>query len=189
MHLYEWRKGGISFAKWVRYHISNLRTPKVSKASSLAEVEHRVKDLGNQREQTYTTSRTEGGLTEGATFQSYHHQSRKPLSKEAQLADFLLIWLKKCVMPMHPHEVVLKTVAFPCSAVSDSTRWIALLLAIMANLQYGLSQLIAKFMKGAMNSHMELAYTYLMSWFLSHCPMSWSLLRHHVFLSCNSWKS
>lgn len=72
MDLYEQWKGGLSFAKWVKYLITDMRLSKMFKVSSLSEVEHRVKDLGDQRERTYTTSQSDDGLADGTTFQSYN---------------------------------------------------------------------------------------------------------------------
>lgn len=90
-----------------------MRSPNVLKASSFAEVECRVKDLGYQGEKTNIPLCTEADYAEGDTFLSYHYKALKLLSEEALLAGFLMIWLKKCVVSMHPHDVILATVAFP----------------------------------------------------------------------------
>lgn len=75
----------------------------------------------------------------------------KPLFEEALLATFLMIWLKKCVVPSHPREVVLATVAFPDVLLATRRQRIALLPTLMGNLQYGLYQMVVKFLKGAAN--------------------------------------
>lgn len=86
MDLRERRKRGLSFTKWAKYLVTNLKYPKMLKASSLLEVETRVTDIGSQREQTYTSSHAEAGFNEGTSFQSYHYQALKPLSEEVRLA-------------------------------------------------------------------------------------------------------
>lgn len=83
-------------------------------------------------------------------FYSYHFQALKPISNRALLAGFLMIWLKKCVVPTHPHEVLLPTVAMLAERL---VTWysVALLSAMMLNLQYSLHQLIAEFLRGTAN--------------------------------------
>lgn len=130
-------------------------------------MEARVASLGSQREQTYITSHTESGFAKGTSFHNYLYQALNPLSKGALLVGFLMIWLKKCV-PMHPYEVVLPTVVLGAIGVLHQ---IALLPAMIANLQLGLYHLVTKFMKGVTNPRVELPYTYLMTWFVLHCPM------------------
>lgn len=80
-----------------------------------------------------------------------------------------MIWLKKCVAPSHPHEVVLPIVVVPATQLVGH-RPITLLLAMMANIHYGLGQLVIEFLKAASNPCVELPYSYLMVWFVLHCP-------------------
>lgn len=105
-------------------------------------MEARVAAMEDKMEQTYTALHAEGGFDEGTSFKRYHYQALKPISEEALLAGFLMICLKKCVIPMHHQEVVLPIVALPAMQLVALYR-VALLPAIMANLQYGLYQLVA----------------------------------------------
>lgn len=50
-------------------------------------------------------------------------------------------------MSMHPHEVVLPSVVLPVVQLVTLYK-VALLPAMMTNLQFGLRQLIAEFLKG-----------------------------------------
>ena len=45
----------------------------------------------------------------GDTFKSFHHQARQPISWKALLADFLSIWLKRCVVSSPSNDVILPT--------------------------------------------------------------------------------
>lgn len=95
-------------------------------------------------------------------FKSYHFQDLKLILEKALFAGFLMIWLKKCVVPMHPHEMVLPAVAMPVVQLLTQYR-VALLPALTVNLPYGLRQLVVEFLKGTANSREELPYTYLMA--------------------------
>lgn len=79
----------------------------------------------------------------------------KPLSEAALLVGFLMIWLKKCVEPSPPYEVIFATVALPAVQLAGSHP-VALLPALIGNLQYGLYQQVAEFMKGMANPHVDL---------------------------------
>lgn len=50
MDLYEQRKGGLSFAKSAKYLFTDIKLPKLLKASTLAAVESRVNILGKEQE-------------------------------------------------------------------------------------------------------------------------------------------
>ena len=45
-------------------------------------------------------------------FDSFHHQAKIPISDEALLAGFLMMWLKRCIVPTLPHEVVVADVVY-----------------------------------------------------------------------------
>lgn len=62
------------------------------------------------------------------------------------------------------------TIALP-SVQPVTSYQMALLPAMMANLQFGLYQLVAEFLKGMMSSRVEPLYSYLMAWFVMHCPI------------------
>lgn len=162
------RKGGFSFTKWANYLISlDMGNSKRRKENSLDKVDERFQKL--ERARTYITTQPEGGFDAKITFQIYHYQAVTPMSKEALLAGFLMIWLKKCVVPSHPHEVVLPSVALPAVQLVGH-RPIAFLLAMMGNIHYGLNLLVMEFLKRASNPRVELPYSYLMAWLVLHYP-------------------
>lgn len=68
MDLYDWQKGGISFAKGAKYRITDMKLPNMLKASTLAAVENKANNLEKGREQTYSPSCAEGNFANGITF-------------------------------------------------------------------------------------------------------------------------
>ena len=46
-------------------------------------------------------------------FNSFHHQAKVPISDRALLVGFLMLWLKRCVVPTLPHEVIIADVVYP----------------------------------------------------------------------------
>ena len=44
---------------------------------------------------------------------SFNHQARQPMSRKALLAEFLSVWLKRCVVSSPSSDVVLPTVLLP----------------------------------------------------------------------------
>lgn len=121
MDLHEQRKAGLSFTKQAKYFITDSKFLKTLKVSSLPEVETRIADQGEGVSgNRHTPLRMpRGGFNEGTFFQNYYYEALKPFSEEALLAGFLMIYLKKCIVPAHSHEIVFPIVA-SYSAVDDS---------------------------------------------------------------------
>ena len=124
------------------------------------------------------------------SFESFHHQARIPISDRALLAGFLMLWLKRCVVPTLPHEVIVADIVYPAVLLAYGSP-IALLPAMTAGIQSGLRALTQTFCEAgkAVDSHgkpivdsegkptvkrpnprVELPYTYLMAWYVMHCP-------------------
>jgi len=53
-----------------------------------------------------------GTTSEGDVFLSFHCQASRLISQKALLAGFLSAWLKRCVIPSHPHEGIMPLVIF-----------------------------------------------------------------------------
>jgi len=62
---------------------------------------------------SYTTESNEDTFKPDMVFESFRHQAENPISDRAMLAGFLMLWLKKCIMPMPPHEVLALDVVYP----------------------------------------------------------------------------
>jgi len=72
------------------------------------EIEERI----NSSTSSYTTESNEDTLNLDIVFESFHHQARVLISDRALLAGFLMIWLKRCVVPTPPHEVIVANVVY-----------------------------------------------------------------------------
>lgn len=55
---------------------------------------------------TYATESKEDTFNPNTVFESYCQQAKVPISNRALLAGFLMLWLKKCVVPTTPREVI-----------------------------------------------------------------------------------
>ena len=61
----------------------------------------------------YTTEPNKDTFRPGTVFKSFHYQAKTPISKRALLAGFLMLWLKRCIVPTHLHEVIVADVVYP----------------------------------------------------------------------------
>ena len=101
-----------------------------------------------------------------------------------------MLWLKRCVVPILFHEVIVADVVYPAVLLAFG-RDISLLPMMMRCIQSGLRVLTKTFCKvealvdangNALtdqhgnpevkmpNPRIELLYTYLMAWYVMHCP-------------------
>ena len=54
-----------------------------------------------------------GPYEPGELFKSYHHQDWLPLSRQAILAGYLSLWLKRCIIPSPPRDGISSMACFP----------------------------------------------------------------------------
>src|SRR4051812_40466104 len=95
------------------------------------------------------------------------------MTSQARLSGFLSIWLAKCVVPTR--EAVTVGVLLPAIRLACGVR-IALVPAIIANIQHGLREVAASYLKDSSKPpRTRLAYTYLVSWYVLHCPAQMTL--------------
>jgi len=101
-----------------------------------------------------------------------------------------MLWLKQCVMPTLPHEVIVADVVYPAVLLAFD-RGIALLPLMMGCIQSRLQALTKTVCKvkalldangnaltdrhdnsevKMLNPRIELSYTYLVAWYVMHCP-------------------
>ena len=100
------------------------------------------------------------------------------------------MWLKRCVVPTLPHEFIITDIVYP-AILLDYGQSLGFLPTMVGFLQSGLRVLYRSFcsvvpeedregnvvvgpdcdprMKTP-NPHIELPYTYLMTWYVMHCP-------------------
>ena len=139
---------------------------------------------------SYTTESNEDTFRPDTVFESFHHQARVPIYDRALLAGFLMLWLKRCVVPALPHEVIVADVVYPAVLLA-SGKSIALFPVMVAEIQSGLRALVKNLCqmeaivdsegrpvvnsKGrprvkTPNPRIELLYTCLMAWYVMHYP-------------------
>jgi len=82
---------------------------------------------------SYTTESNEDTFKPDTVLESFHHQARVPISDRALLAGFLMLWLKRCVVPTLSHEVIVADVVYPAVLLAYG-RSIALLPAMVAGI-------------------------------------------------------
>ena len=101
-----------------------------------------------------------------------------------------MLWLKRCVVPTLPHEVIVTDVVYPAILLAHG-RSLGLPPAMVGCLQSGLQVLCQSFCNVVIeedkegnivvgpdgepkvktpNPHVELPYTYFMTWYIMHCP-------------------
>ena len=79
---------------------------------------------------SYTTESNEDTFKPDMIFESFHHQAQVPISGRALLAGFLMLWLKRCVVPTLLHEVIIADVVYLAVLLAYG-RSIALLPAVV----------------------------------------------------------
>lgn len=90
------------------------------------------------------------------------------MSERAILAGFLMLWLKKYIVPTPPLDAISMGVIYPAAKLA-CVKSIAFLLATISNIQSGLRTLSWSLCDRA-GTRISLAYTYLMAWYSMHCP-------------------
>jgi len=139
---------------------------------------------------SYTTESNEDAFRPDTVFESFHHQARVPISDQALLAGFLMLWLKRCMVPTLPHEVIITDVVYLAVLLAYG-KSIALLPVTVAGIQSGLRVLAKSLCQveaivdsegrpmvdsegrprvKTPNPRIELPYTNLMAWYIMHCP-------------------
>jgi len=194
----KWRSQGVTYLSWASYLFNNVNTKDhlITRLapSSDREIEDRIDQAP---EKFYTTESNEDGFDPDLVFESFHHQARTPISDRALLAGFLMLWLKRCVVPTLPHEVIVADVVYPAVLLAHGNP-IALLPTVVAGIQSGLRALAKSFCEPPKtvdsegkpltdaegnpvvkhpNPRVELPYTYLMAWYVMHCPSLMTAVR------------
>ena len=118
----------------------------------------------------------------GETFESFHHQAENIISEKALLAGYLMLWLKRRVVPSQNFDVMVAEVIYPAVCLVYGRPY-SLLPAMVACIQNRLRRLTTAFCQTRVkddgeggevnwtpNPKVGLPYTYLMAWFVMHCP-------------------
>ena len=86
---------------------------------------------------SYTMESNEDTFRSDAVFESFHHQAKILISDRALLAGLLALWLKRCMVPKLPHEVIVADVVYPTILLAHE-KSISLLQAMVVGIQSGL---------------------------------------------------
>jgi len=157
-----------------------------------------------------TTESNEDTFKSDTIFESFHHPAKVPMFDRALLAGFLMLWLKRCVVPTLPHEVIVTDVVYPDVLLAHG-KFIALLPAMVAGIQNGLRTLTKSFCQVEAivdaednpvkdsNGHplvktpsprVELPCTYLMAWYVMHCPSLMTVVSaSEDFIPFSGWRA
>ena len=102
-------------------------------ASTDAEIAERIFESMT----SYVTESNEDTFKLDTLFDSFHHQAKIPISDKALLARFLMLWLKRCVMPTLPHKVIIADMIYPAILLVHGLP-LSLLSVMVGYLQSGL---------------------------------------------------
>lgn len=144
-------------------------------------------------------------------FRSFHLQAGFSVSDKSLIARFLMLWLKRYIIPSLPKDAIPINVVYP-TVLLVYGRPFVLFPAIVSNLQSGLRALSNSFLlkdklkgkatKGTtkvkmLNPRVEMPYSYLMAWLMMHYPSLMTATSYHPMdkpffvemYECSSWKS
>jgi len=175
---------------WANYIFNSLgdKTDQLTRLAPSMDAE--IKERINASTSSYTTKLTVDTFRPGIVFKSFCYQAKAPISNRVLLATFLMLWLKRCVIPILPLEVIVADVVYPAVLLAFSQN-IALLLAMVGCIQIGLQILMKLFCKVEVlvddegnvligqngdpkikvpKTRVELPYTYLVAWYVMHYP-------------------
>ena len=166
---------------WVNYFFQDLGNRIGSVSRLAASIDEEIKERIFMAVRSYTIESNEDTFQPDIVFEKFHLQEKVLILDRALLAGFLMLWLKRCVMPTLPHEVLTVDIVYPAVLLAYSQP-LSLLLVMVSFLQSGLHTLTLSFChvkvmedkegniildkngkpkRKTLNLRMELSYTYL----------------------------
>ena len=180
---------GVKQMSWASYLFNDINE-KSNPVTSLAPcTDEEIAKRISASTSLYTTESDEDTFKPDTVFECFHYQVRIPISDQALLAGFLMLWLKRCVVSTLLHEVIIADVVYPAVLLAHG-KSISLLQAMVAGIQSGLRVLTKSLCQveaivdsqgrpvvdsegkpevKTPNPRVELPYTYLMAWYVMHC--------------------
>jgi len=136
-----WRNRDVKQLSWASYLFNGINE-KDNPVTSLAPcTDEEIAERINASASSYTTESNKDTFGPDMVFESFHHRARVPIFDRALLGGFLMLWLKRCVVPTLPHEVIVADVVYPAVLLAYG-KSIALLPAMVAGIQSGLRALV-----------------------------------------------
>ena len=159
----------MGYLSWASYLFPNLRGTDALMLLPTRTVQEVERGL-SEAKRFWISDSEEGGFPHGTRFFSYQYWATKPMSNHALLAGFLMLWLKRCVIPSPPHDAIAGEVVYPAVLLAFGVR-LALLPAMVADIQAGLRQWGQSLMNREKDPRIDMPYTYLVAWYVMHCPL------------------
>jgi len=125
---------------WVSYLFTDINDKSNSVTRLAPSTDEEIAERISASTSSYTTESNEDTFKPDTVFESFHHQAKIPMSDHTLLAGFFTLWLKRCVVPILPHEVIVADVVYPAVLLAHG-RSISLLQAMVAGIQNGLRAL------------------------------------------------
>ena len=107
------RAGGVKHLSWANYLFPGVDNKQVLVSRLKVCTEEELADRIADSVDFYTADSDEDIFAAETIFESFHRQARTLISGKALLAGFLMLWLKKCVVPTLPHEAITVDVVYP----------------------------------------------------------------------------
>jgi len=107
------RSGGVIQMAWANYLFNDLgdKADRLTRLSPSTDVE--LKERISASTYSNTTKLNEDTFRPCTIFENFHYQAKTPISNRALLAGFLMLWLKRCIVPTLPHKVIVTDVVYP----------------------------------------------------------------------------
>lgn len=108
------RSYGVGHNVWATYLFRNqnksLRSIMGHKATEKEEVERHTVET---RDVSYTAEFNEWAFKASTVCNSFYYQARFPVSSQGLIASFIMLWLKRCIIPSLPKVAIAINVAYP----------------------------------------------------------------------------
>ena len=100
---------------WANYLFQELGNKTGPVSCLAASTDEEIKERIFAAVSSYTTESNKDTFQPDTVFESFHHQAKVPTSDRALLVGFLTLWMKRCVMPTLPHEILIVDVSIRLS--------------------------------------------------------------------------
>ena len=122
---------------WASYLFNDINKKSKPVTSLVPCTDEEIVERISASTSSYTTESNEDTFKPDTVFESFHYQAWIPISDWALLAGFLVLWLKRYVVPTMLHEVIVADVVYPVVLLAHG-KSISLLQAMVSGIQSGL---------------------------------------------------
>ena len=98
---------------WANYLFGSLEKKSSLVSRLVASTDAEVTEKIYESVTSYVIELNEDTFKPDTVFDSFHHQARISFSDRVLLAGFLMLWLKRCIVPTPPHKVIIADVVYP----------------------------------------------------------------------------